>query len=341
MKRVKFCLGIVLSLLLAACDQSTTFEEKDVVRLYTSVPLSAMKEIKRVFEKAHPSVSLSIHRAGTSKLMKQLDQEAQAGEMAADVIWVADFSNAEYLKRKGLLQPYQSEQLKGVFPLFKDPEHYYVGSRLLNMVIVYNSNAVSKLPRSYRDLLAPQWQGRVGLVNPATSGSSLYTIGTLLQHPQYGEKYVHQLLNNHAVLVAKNNKLVEKVASGELCMGIAIDFVARNFRTENPQLSISYIYPRNGTVVVPSPIAITRDAKNVKAAQKLVDWVISKEGQTMLSKTLGMVSVRSDVPSPRGMVSLRDLTVVRSNPQQLAEHRNNIKQELNEFSQSATARSCN
>ncbi|MCK5337071.1 MAG: ABC transporter substrate-binding protein [Gammaproteobacteria bacterium] len=301
------------SFFLVSCEKQRQ-EEAKTVRLYTSVPVKIIHEIQKKFEKKHKSIKLEVSRAGTSTMMKRIRNEASAGEVAADVIWLADFSNAEELKRSGLLQKYQSPETQNIFPLFKDKEGYYTGSRLLNMVLAYNTNYVKQEPTSYKDLLDPKWQGRVGIVSPETSGSSFYTLSSLMLEPQYGQQFIAQLSKNGVQVINNNSTMTEKIAGGELYMGITIDFTVRNLKNKYPDLPVSYVYPADGTVVIASPIALAKDSKEPEKSKVFIDWVLSTKGQSLMSQQLGIAPVREDVTPPVGMIPLVKLLVFPSDP---------------------------
>jgi len=124
--------------------------------IYTSVPLKITQEIEKEFEAKNPKIDLEILREGTNEIVKRINHEAEVGTLGSDIIWVADFSAAEELKEKGFFQQYVSREVKKIIPIFVDPEGYYTGSRLLNMVLVYNTDIIKEPLESYHDLLNPE-----------------------------------------------------------------------------------------------------------------------------------------------------------------------------------------
>lgn len=313
----------ITSISIMSCDQASKqgADEQKTIRLYTSVPIKIVHKIKREYEKQYGNIQLDVRREGTAAIMKRIREEAASGEVNADVIWLADFSNAEDLKQSELLQKYQSPENKYIFSLFKDPQGYYAGSRLLNMVLAYNTNYVKKVPTSYNDLLEPKWRGRVGIVNPETSGSSFYTISSLMLEQQHGQQFFIQLSKNDVQIIDNNSTLTEKIAAGELYMGITIDFAIRNLKSKHPDLPVSYVYPKKGTVVIASPIALAKQSKEPEKSKQFIDWVLSSKGQTLMSEKFGIVPVREDVASPPGMIPLAELLVFSTDPSLINQNR--------------------
>jgi iron(III) transport system substrate-binding protein len=65
---------------------------------------------------------------------------------------------------------------------------------------------------------------------------------------------------------------------------------------------LATIWPTDGAISVPSPIAIIKTSKNPAGSKAFVDYVLSKEGQEFLVKQ-EVIPVRGDVPPPKGQPS--------------------------------------
>lgn len=295
------------------------------VTLYTSVPPGIIAQIEAAFEEAYPAVDLRVRRGGTSDVEVWVEEDlAAVGRVQADVMWVADFTVGEAMKQRGLLLRYTPPEAEALLPTLRDPDGYYFAARLLNMVIVYNTNAVSSPPTSYRDLLDPRYRGRIGHATPVISGAFHYFVGTLLQDPAYGEGFLRQLAANRPSL-QNNRETTARVASGELDIGITIDFTVRNLLRKDPQAPIAFVYPETGVVMVPSPIAIFKDAVNLPAAKAFERFVLSRAGQALLRDVAGVVPVRLDVATPPDIESITKLRVIPSDPAWIQAHHDEIR----------------
>ncbi len=284
--------------------------------LYTSVPIDTINSVKAEFKKRQPGIELNIFRSGTGTVMGRIYNEIDEGQIQADLIWVADFTVGEELKNRGQLMKYKSPQAYNFISFLKDKDDYYYAARLLNMIIAYNTDKVKKVPKYYRDLLNPEHKGRIGLADPSYSGAALYTVITLAQSEEFGWDYFVRLYENETQIVKGNTPLIQAIADGELDMGITIDFMVRDLKNKNPGTPIDYIFPEEGVVLVPSPIAITKDCQNLPAAKVFVDFILSKEGQEFLSAQ-GITPVRLDVTPPTGAPTITQMKVIPSNPEEI------------------------
>jgi len=309
----RFCATVSAALLLfiqaSGCQKGEDLS--GTVVLYTSVPTDVMDVIKAEFERTQPGVELDVFRSGTGKVMDRIHAEIEQGQVGGDVIWVADFTVGEELKAAGELLKYESPEASGMMSILKDKDGYYAAARLLNMVVAYNTDKVTDRPTGYRDLLNPDYKGKVGLADPSYSGAALYTVATLVQSEMFGWDYFARLHENETQILEGNTPLNQAIGAGDLWMGITIDFMVRAQQAEDPAVPVDYVFPEEGSVLVPSPIAITKDSQNVAAAKAFVDFVLSKEGQTLMSAE-GIAPVRLDVAPPSGIPTITQMDIMPS-----------------------------
>lgn len=85
-----FCLGV------AACGSDKTEETKETAN-------DTAQAGTEDGESYSGEVTVNIYRATSGEILTKIKTEAEAGQLAGDVLWVADFSSAESLKEAGLL----------------------------------------------------------------------------------------------------------------------------------------------------------------------------------------------------------------------------------------------
>jgi iron(III) transport system substrate-binding protein len=304
-----------------AAAQDSSAKAGGTVTIYTSVPEDLMNAIAQRFGKDRPGYSVKVYRAGTPDILAKLEAESKSGSVGADVVWVAETTAAEDLKDLSMLRPYSSPEAKSIPDSLKDPRGYYYGSRLINMVIAYNTAKVPE-PKSWNVLLDPAYKGRIGIPSPANSGSALYAVGSIVARKDMGWEYLESVRANGGVQLKNNSEAVQKVASGELLVAVALDYQVKNLRDGGSP--ISYAVPREGLVMVVSPIAILKGAQNPRGAEALLDYVLSKECQRFMSESQSVVPVRPDVETPAGVPSLGQLRSIDSDPVFIKQNKGDI-----------------
>jgi len=317
------CIIIMCLMVTAVLGCQKEVKPTGTITLYTSVPTAIIEELKQEFEAENPGIYLEIYRKGTTAVVEKINEEIAAGQIQADVIWVADFTVGEELKGKGVLLSYTPPESTEIPDILKDEDGYYYAGRLLIMVPAYNTDVITTKPTGYKDLLDARYHGRIGHSTPEISGTLVYFVGTLLPDADFGEEFFIALAEN-APQIQDNTKTTQRIANGELDMGITIDNTVRKLLKENPSAPIDYIYPEAGVVMVPSPIAIFKESQNIEVAKVFVRYILSKEGQTVLRDLGGYVPVRLDVSPPERITSITQLRVIPSDKDWIKEHRDDI-----------------
>lgn len=274
---------------------------KGTVMIYTSIYPDIIEMVKPALKKQFPDLEIQWFQAGTEKVMAKVAGEIEAKKLQADLLMVADPSYYLTLKEQNLLLKYDSPNRKDV-KLNKDNEGYWTGVRISNMIIAYNTQKVSEAdaPQSFKDLLDPKWNGRVAMPSPLLSGTAYVTAGVLSD--KYGWEYFEKLKANGLKVEEGNSAIQNKLLRGEYHAVIILEENILKMAAKGEPVKV--IYPADGTIVIPSPIAIFNTSKNQDAAKAVLDWWLSKEGQEVVVKGW-MHSVRDDVAPPQGAPALK------------------------------------
>ena len=110
--------------------------------------------------------------------------------------------------------------------------------------------------------------------------------------------------------LTSNGKVRDALATGELTVGIVLDYMIRGAKAKGSP--VDYIWPEEGTVMIPSPIAIFNTSQNPEAAQVFVDYALSQDGQKTLVELGNFIPVRADVDPPAdtpGMAEIKGIPV--------------------------------
>ena len=284
---VVLCATVAVAVLAAGAAQA-----QQKLFVYTSMKESMVGEIKTAFAKKHPDIKVDFQSAGAGKLMAKIAAERESGKILADVLWTSEVPDFYQLKQAGLLQPYAPAEIKAVLNPFQDWDGSFTAVRLGTLGIAYNTRVVKEPPKSWQDLTRPQFKGAYGIANPALSGTAYMSVALLAK--QFGWGYFEGLRANGAKMGKGSGQVVDDTASGDLVASLAVDYITLD--KVDKGATIALVYPPE-MLVVPSPIAIFKGSPNIDAAKKLVDFLLSKEGQTIIANE-GTLPVRTDVKVP-------------------------------------------
>ena len=165
------------------------------VIFYSSMDLPVGEKLGKAFEAAYPGISVQIERSGSERLFQRVDQEFSSNIRAADIINTSDASHIITWKRNGWLARFVSDDMARHFlPEYRDPDGMSAVSRIYLSSIAYNTKLVKPedAPKSYADLLDPQWAGKMVKGHPAYSGTIMTATFQLVR--ELGWDYLDKLV---------------------------------------------------------------------------------------------------------------------------------------------------
>lgn len=282
----------------------------ETLTLYTSQPNADAQKTVDAFMAAHPDIEVEWVRDGTTKLMARLRAEIEAGNPQPDVLLIADMVTLEGMAQDGLLQPHMSDQAQAYDPALYSAEGYYYSTKLITTGIVYNT-AADMVPASWQDLAGADMVGKVAMPSPLYSGAALIHLATLTSDADLGWEYYETLAANQARAQGGNGGTFKAVAAGEKPYGMVVDFLAiRNMAKGSP---VDFVFPSEGVSYVTEPAAIMSSAKNVAAAGKFVDFLLSEQGQDLVLE-MGYIPARNGMGVPAGFPARDEIKLMAFDP---------------------------
>lgn len=347
MKTVKFFLMMILFLsVIVACSSPLTAQPASVSQenagenksteqsisgsftLYTSESEDKVNEMVADFNTLYPNVKVNVFRSGTGEVIAKIQAEQQVGEIMADVIWFADIDFFNKLSEEGLMLEYRPKGADDVDEIYHYNNNRYHEVRLIFNVVAYNTAAISTPPTSWKDLLKPEFSGKVGMPSALYSGAAFNQVGTFMNMPEFGIEYYEMLNSNNVVVERGNGGVQSKLASGEFVIGQLVDFMARN--AKNSGSPVDHIWPSEGALLVPTPIGIISTTKNVDASKAFLDYMYTESAQNLFIKQ-GYISVLKGVEPPAGTPDLSALKILMPDLNYISANRDNIRSKFEEL----------
>ncbi|MDQ2148966.1 extracellular solute-binding protein [Alcaligenaceae bacterium C4P045] len=258
------------------------------VTVITSFPKDLTQAYKNAFEKANPGITLEILNKNTVAGIAYV-RETPAGQRP-DVFWASAPDAFEVLNRDKLLakaadiaNPKVPDKI-GSFPI-NDPGGMYFGQALAGYGIMYNTRYVkaNKLPNpvEWKDLLAPEWFGHVGITSPSRSGTMHLTAETILQGEGWEEGWrtLLRMSGNSSAVTERSFGVPDGVNNGQFAAGPVIDFFGLSSKFS--KFPVEFVYPSE-TAIVPANIALIEGAKNAAEAKTFIKFTLDQAGQEVL-----------------------------------------------------------
>ncbi|WP_426734917.1 ABC transporter substrate-binding protein [Myxococcus faecalis] len=265
------------------------------VWVYTSMYQHVLDALEPLLKEKLPGVTVRWYQAGSEKVASRLEAERAAGAVRADLLSASDPFLVERLAREGALLPYASVHVLRAPRALVDLDARYASIRVSTMVLVHREGSPPP-PTSFAALVDGSWKGRVAIGDPLTSGTAF--TWAVFCHSRYGEAYFTGLREHGALVAGGNAAVLQKVESGEADAGVLLLENALAARARGSRLHI--VWPTDGAVTIPGPVAILAGTPNPVAARAVVDVMLSAEGQRLIVEKGDMHAVDPRLPGPRG-----------------------------------------
>jgi iron(III) transport system substrate-binding protein len=147
----------------------------------------------------------------------------------------------------------------------------------------YNTELLAKkklpVPRSWADLLKPEYKGEIQVANPASSGTAYTMVATLVQ--LMGEDkafdYLKSLHRNVGQYTRSGTGPIKAVARGETA--ISISFVHDGPGEKLQGFPVETVTPSEGTGAEIGSMSIVKGARNLEQAKKFYEWALTAQAQ--------------------------------------------------------------
>ena len=257
---------------------------------YTTLTTEEADLMGKKFHEKYPFIEIDVWRSGSEKMLLKIEAEAQAKRHNVDVIMITGAEN-EILKRKGLLARYLSPHRRFFPEGFKDKDGYWTDLYINLNVVGYNTRLVQprEIPKTYEDLLAPRWKGKIGMDTKAYEwfASMLKFMGE-----KKGMEYMKKLGEQNIVFRTGRTLNAEMVAAGEVEIGVAL-YNQRIEEMKAKGASIDWVGLKPIFAEL-HPLSVYAYAPHPNAAKLLVDYLLSMEGQKLIASFYRIPS-REDV----------------------------------------------
>ena len=255
--------------------------------IYSSRGEKFTKPIVEAFQ-AKTGIATEFQFATEAELLLRLSKEGE--RTMADIFMTTYAGTLEEAREKGLLQSYESPNLKGIPAQYQSKDKSWVAASARARVAVYNKNHVKPDEiRSLLDLADEKWNGRLG-ITVSTNNSfvgGLATFVSLLGEEKAREFLLGLKRNAGENIFPKHTPIVNAVANGDIHIGLVNNYYFYRKIAAEPDAPVGILYLDQddfGSPVTVTGVAILKHARHKEKARAFVDFVLSEEGQEIYAK---------------------------------------------------------
>jgi iron(III) transport system substrate-binding protein len=281
--------GVLAALAFGASAQKTQ------LTVYTALETDQLKAYQAGFEKANPNIEITWVRDSTGIITAKL--LAEKANPKADVIMGVAATSMAIFEKEGMLAPYAPPGLARLAPQYRDPKNppAWVGMDVWGATICFNTAEAAKhnipKPETWKDLTKPVYKGQIVMPHPASSGTGFFDVSAWLQ--LWGDKdgwaYMDGLHENIAQYMHSGSRPCAAAAAGEYVVGISFEYRANREKARGAPVEL--VFPKEGLGWDLEASGIVKGTKNLDAAKKLQDWVVSDDAMALYANNFAIVAV--------------------------------------------------
>ncbi|MBI4329814.1 MAG: extracellular solute-binding protein [Chloroflexi bacterium] len=239
------------------------------------------------------------------ELLAKVQKERAAGLYLED-LYLAGVAELILFKKEGILEPvkplvFLPEALEpsawmggGVYYIDPDNQMQAYIARVVVPLFVNTDLVKTGDIKSYKDLLNPRWKNQLVFFDPTIPGHG--PINFMIFHEFMGPDFTRDLMKQEFVITRDARLQTEWIARGKYAISGVMggEIQAEFVRAGAP---IKGVVPAEGTYTSGGKglIGVPGKSPHPNAGKALVNWILTREGQTLMSKALGVASRRLDV----------------------------------------------
>ncbi|WP_343216373.1 ABC transporter substrate-binding protein [Clostridium simiarum] len=316
---IALTLGVIMSVgVFAGCGKKQGDSKKKDLKLtiYSGLMEDHMIKAMSEFEK-ETGVKTEAVRMSSGEILGRIRAEKENPKAS---IWFggpADgFVQAD---EEGLLEKYASPNAKDIPDKYKDKDGAWTGIYVGYLGFVSNGKLLkekgAEVPKSWDDLLKPEFKGQISISNPGSSGTAYTALATVIQlmGEEKGLEYMKQL-NSQVKSYEKSGTAPARMAGqGEVMVGVSFLHDGIKYREEGMK-DLVMSTPIEGTGYEIGAVGMIKGAPDAEAAKMFIDWCLTKKAQE-LGQSVGSYQFLTNPSAqpPKQVEELKDTKLIDYN----------------------------
>ena len=266
----------------------------EVLNLYSHRHYGIDQEINALFTE-RTGIEVKVVNADADQLIERLKSEGE--NSPADLLVTVDAGRLQIAKEQGLLQPLAADVLAAATPEgLRDPEGYWYPFTARARVIMVNKERVEPgAITSYENLAEERWRGKVAIRSSSSAYNQAWVASMVAANGvEATEEWAKAVVANFArppqggdrdQIRAVANGLADVCISNAYYLGTMINSTDAADREAASRVRVVFPNQENrGAFLNVSAAGLTRHAKNIDAARKYLEFLVSPEVQQMIAE---------------------------------------------------------
>lgn len=344
-------LFVIINLVMAASAAATASSDWDKVvtaarkegkvTIYTTSGPAQLEALKNGFKKAF-GLDIEFLSGRGAELREKLFRERQNGMYLTDLFLMGASGMLTDFKPAGALDPIKPMLMlpevldpkawwKGA-PRYLDKEQNYVMGFCFfpQPPVLANTDLVKPGSfKSHTDLLQPRWKGKIVINDPTTTGAGQEWFQMVSK--ALGIEFMRKLAKQEPEIIRDLRLQTEWVARGKYALLLGPQKAAvAGLMTAGAPIAYLMTSDANWGTCNPGAMSVINRPAHPNAVRVFINWLLTREGQSIYSKLFLIQSARLDVPTDHldaQMVRQSGVDYINANLEDFALEREAIEKE--------------
>jgi len=299
---------------------TATADEPRRLTIYSSLDATLAEPLLHAFQARRADVTIAFHELQTQDIYARIVEETDQGARTADLAFSSAMDLQVKLANDGYAQAVRLPSAAALPDWARWRDTVY-GTTFEPAVILYHKPSFAgRAPPRTRAALAgflksneADVYGRVGTYDVERAGLGLFFLARDREHNRDIWTLFNALGAAGVKLYSNSSAIVERVADGRFLLGYNIlGSYAAVWAKSAPDLGI--VLPEDYTVVMSRIGLVPRAASAPDLGAAFLDFLLSREGQRVMSDDLGLPALHPELDGPDTATGMRRVYGTRLRP---------------------------
>jgi iron(III) transport system substrate-binding protein len=235
---------------------------------------------------------------GSAAMVTRLEQEINADKLSFDVAAVASPIWAFDANRQGRFLEYHSPQYaayREAFAAGLGMDGFFAFNGGYSQIPIWNSEIFDFHGTTYKDVADAVVSGRFSIGDAKQSESQLTTYVGLRQITDVS--FFKALAEKKPTFIYRSELSAQRVLTGQDIMALG-GGAARVMTANQKGAKLKVLYPSEGFTLLPQSTFILKGTPHPNAAKLWIDFILSEQGQQLVTSKEALISGRTNFKSP-------------------------------------------
>ncbi len=241
------------------------------------------------FKKRYPNVEMTYNDLGSAATVVALEKARNRPQADTAYYFAASAVDAA---TRGVVAPFKPVNFEKLPGVFRHPDGQWFTIHSLTIAFLVNTKLVRNVPRSWADLLKPEYRNSVVYLDPRSTGvgqvltfAAAYANGGDVNTVQPGIDYLARLHKAGNVQRVEGTTPYAKFVKGEIPIWISYENDGLKAKyTDGMGDAVAVVIPSEASAAAPYAISLVKNAPHPNAGKLWLNFIMTEMGQGIFAQ---------------------------------------------------------